>query len=91
MKTQITELMPRDSRKSFYRKAFIIKKGPFRALKSYETIVCYRDAAGKLHRTWSGWSATTGRHIASFDGPGKAGWDKMPVEPVPRALQAYNI
>lgn len=90
MKIQITELIPRD-RQSFYRKAFVIEKGALRALKSYDTIVCYYDAAGKLHRTWGDWSATTGRHITSFGGPKKAAWDKMPVEPVPRSLRAYNI
>jgi hypothetical protein len=85
------ELMPNDSRKSFYGKAIVIPAGDLRILMSYGTAVGYMDAAGTFHRTWAGWSATTGRHVAAFAlafSPikrriGKADWDKLPVEPVP--------
>jgi len=77
------ELMPNDSRKSFYGKAIVIKAGAVRILMSYCTPVAYYDEAGNFHRTWGGWSATTGRHIRAFGGPGKAEWDKMPVEEAP--------
>jgi len=86
------ELKPAvQNRKSFYGKARVILAGPLKLLKSYETIVCYIDAAGVLHRTWAGWSATTSRHVDAFAfhvghaarGIGKAEWEKMPVEPVP--------
>ena len=77
------ELMPNDSRKSFYGKAVVIQRDDLRILLSYGTAVAYIDAAGTFHRTWGGWSATTSRHIAAFGGPNKAGWCKLPVEPVP--------
>ena len=86
------ELKPNNSRKSFYGKAHVIEAGPLRLLKSYETVVAYRDKRGKLRRTWWGWSATTARHVDAFAvtvcnrprGIGKAEWEKMPVEPVPQ-------
>lgn len=77
------ELTPHDGRKSFYGKAQVVEAGPVRILFSYCTPVAYIDAAGTFHRTWGGWSATTGRHVVAFGGPGKAAWDKLPVEPVP--------
>jgi hypothetical protein len=87
----IFELMPNDSHKSFYGKARVFEKDGNRVLFSYNTPVAYIDAAGTFHRTWAGWSATTGRHVAAFAlafSPikrriGKADWDKLPVEPVP--------
>lgn len=79
--TIIAELTPSDGRKSFYGKAHIfIEKDGRRILKSYSTYVAYIDKAGKFHRIWSGWSATTGRHLRAFAGINKATWDKMPVE-----------
>lgn len=84
----VYDLCPVDGRKSFYGKAkvYCMKDGS-QYLKSYNTIVMKRDADGTLHRMWDGWSATTGRHVAAFCGtcidghyPGKADWDKMPVE-----------
>ena len=85
------ELMPNDSRKSFYGKAVVIQRDDLRILLSYGTAVGYMDAAGNFHRTWGGWSATTSRHVKAFTlafspikrGIGKADWDKMPVETVP--------
>ena len=80
---KIRELCPIDNRKSFYGKAKVIEKNGRELLRSYDTVVIYRDRKGKLHRTWGGWSATTGRHIHAFCGLGKAEWDKLPVEPEP--------
>lgn len=80
-------------RKSFYGKCAAIvsneetDKNTY--LLSYDTIVCYVDEAGKVHRTWSGYSATTMRHINAFlrycgiNEGGKAFWDALPVEALP--------
>lgn len=74
----IYELLPRDSRKSFYGKAKVLidEKGN-EYLQSYETIVMAR-IDGQIVKLWDGWSATTGRHIASFCGLNKAELDKLP-------------
>ena len=77
----IYELSPNDRRKSFYGKAHIlILDNGAEALMSYETIVAVKTPDGVIHRTWNGWSATTGRHLSAFGVCGKAAWDKMPVE-----------
>lgn len=83
MNTVITELRPVDGRKSFYGKALVIRMNGKEVLQSYDTIVAYRDHKGELHRTWDGWSATTGRHIYAFCGKHKAEWDKLPIEDEP--------
>lgn len=77
------ELTPKDNRKSFYGKARVILAGPLQILRSYETFVAYIDDAGKVHKTWDGWSATTGRHIKTFCGLNKSAWDRLPLEPAP--------
>ena len=77
----VYELIPNDGRKSFYGKAKVFQYGDGAAvLKSYDTNVLRRDPDGTLHRLWSGWSATTGRHVAAFAGIGKKEWDALPVE-----------
>lgn len=82
----IYELPCLDSRKSFYGKAHVIEDDGKKTLLSYETKVCRIDADGSSHRMWSGYSATTMRHIDSFRKMnglpmfGKAGWDKLDVE-----------
>lgn len=76
---QVTELKPYDSHKSFYNKAYVLDFGDIECLLSYETIVMVRDKkTGQLHKTWNDWSATTGRHIAAFGGPGKKEYLAMP-------------
>ena len=73
------ELMPADGRKSFYGKAYVFTSSDgAETLRSYSTNVLYRDPAGKLFRMWSGWSATTGRHIKAFCGLNKAGYMALP-------------
>lgn len=76
---EVYEPSPHD-RASFYGKAKIAVHAHYKVLKSYETIVGYKDPNGKVHRTWSGWSATTGRHIYAAFGIRKAAWDRLPVE-----------
>ena len=84
----ITELTPYyDHCKSFYGKAHILDCGNKFVLRSYETNVAYVDKKTKsLHRLWSDWSATTGRHVNEFSHQfagkwcGKKDWDRMDVE-----------
>ena len=78
---KVYELQPIGSVKSFYRKAFVVVDDDGNeTLKSYDTEVIRKDADGTLHRLWSDWSATTGRHIYAFCGIRKKEWDKMEVE-----------
>ena len=89
--THIRELSCYDSRKSFYGKAHVLEDSNGNIyLKSYNTLVCSIDANGHFHRLWSGYSATTQRHINSFIieyrlSPvyaGKKHWESMEVETV---------
>ena len=80
---QIRELRPADGHKSFYGKALVLHANGKEILQSYNTVVAFRDENYKLHRTWGGWSATTGRHIYAFTGKHKTEWDKLPIEREP--------
>ena len=79
------ELKPNDNRKSFYGKAVVIThdNGDIE-LRSYNTIVA-RIRNGRFEKLWSGYSATTMRHINAFldafgvDGGGKAWWTSLEV------------
>lgn len=88
----VSELMPNNSRKSFYGKAHVIHANGTVYLRSYDTIVASVTGDGVLHRHWGGWSSTTGRHISSFS-YGFAGreirkkeWDALPVEKYPLGI-----
>lgn len=83
------ELIPKyDTRKSFYGKARVQEDDDGRKyLISYGVRVCYIGVDGNMHRLWSGWSNTTGRHVKEFwlqnGGQGKcnkAAWDSLEVE-----------
>jgi len=67
------ELVPTNGRKSFYGKAVVqpLADGSQR-LFSYGTVIMTRNADGTMVRHWTGWSATTGNHIASFSGLNKS-------------------
>ena len=80
------ELIPTDGRKSFYGKAIVIEKDHGeKVLQSYNTEVCKITSDGEFVRLWSGYSATTMRHVNSFldlfnlSGGGKAWWDAQTV------------
>lgn len=80
------ELIPTDGCKSFYGKAVVIEKDNGETvLQSYDTEVCKIDSNGEFVRLWSGYSATTMRHINSFlqrfgiPGGGKAWWDSQKI------------
>lgn len=88
----VSELSPNDGRKPFYGKAHIIHADGTAYLRSYDTIVASVTRDGVLHKHWGGWSATTGRHIASFSDMltnreiRKKQWDALPVEDPPRGI-----
>lgn len=76
------ELYPHQQ-KSFYGKAKVFQTSyGYDILISYDTPVALIDNKGDLHRLWSGWNATTGRHLDSFSGQyqNKKTWDQMTVE-----------
>lgn len=76
----ICDLYPNDSRKSFYGKAKVkIYSDNTKVLQSYNTDVAKIDANGNAIRLWDGWSATTGRHIASFCGLNKKEFLNLPL------------
>lgn len=77
------ELIPTDGRKSFYGKAVVMVEGNgTETLYSYNTPIIKRLVSGELVKLWSGWSATTGRHIKTFCGLNKAGFGALPVPDV---------
>lgn len=76
---KVYELAPNGSRKSFYGKAKVIVENDTETLVSYDTPIMRRYSSGKLERLWSGWSATTGRHIAAFCGINKKQYEDMEV------------
>ena len=80
------QLTPNDGRKSFYGKAKVYEYNDnLIVLKSYNTEVCRIDH-GEFIRMWSGYSATTMRHINAFidlygiPGGGKHWWLSLPVD-----------
>lgn len=75
------ELIPTDSHKSFYKKAIVrVTEDGAAYLYSYGTPVIRRNVDGTLTRLWSGYSATTQRHIKAFCGMNKAEFVAMPVQ-----------
>ena len=69
------ELIPNDGRKSFYGKAVVeVADDGSETLYSYGTPIIKKTAAGELVKLWSGWSATTVRHIKAFCGLNKAAY-----------------
>lgn len=73
-------LMPKDGRKSFYNKAVVrVSENGAQTLRSYTTDVARITPDGKVERLWTGWSATTGRHIAAFCGMNKKEFTNLPL------------
>ena len=75
-----------DNRKSYYNKAVVIESdNGEKVLKSYNTEVAEITPENEFIRLWSGYSATTMRHVNSFislfniSGGGKAWWQSLPV------------
>lgn len=83
---KVYELCPvYDSRKSFYGKATVIHTPGGSYLKSYGTIVCGIIPGAGFVRYWSGWSATTARHVnefrqqARYSAISKSEWERLAV------------
>lgn len=84
---RIYELPPMGERvKSYYNKAKVIEKDNGETvLQSYNTEVCKITNNGEFVRLWSGYSATTMRHVNSFlrffgiAGGGKTWWDNLEI------------
>lgn len=69
------ELIPMTGQKSFYGKAVVVvEDNGTETLYSYGTPIIKRLVSGELVKPWSGWSATTGRHIQAFCGLNKAAY-----------------
>lgn len=74
-----------DNNKSYYGKAIVKSVDNGVILQSYDTDVC-ACIDGRFIRLWSGYSATTMKHINSFAANcgiregGKKWWDSLPVE-----------
>lgn len=69
------ELIPMNGQKSFYGKTIVeVDDAGNETLYSYGTPIIKRLRSGELVKLWNGWSATTGRHIASFCGINKSGF-----------------
>lgn len=81
------ELIPMHcTNKSFYRKAIVKVTNKGYILQSYNTDVVAIDYNGKIYRLWSGWSATTARHVNDFlqqhnhNKLSKKEWLQLPIE-----------
>lgn len=74
------ELTP-TRQKSFYGKAIVEElSNGISVLYSYGTRIMEMKPNGEMRRIWDGWSATTGKHIASFCGLNKKGYFALPTE-----------
>lgn len=68
----IYELKPSGSQKSFNGKAIVeIEPNGDEILYSYGTKILTKHKDGSYTKHWDDWSATTGKHIASFAGLNK--------------------
>lgn len=77
--SEVYDLIPTNGRKSFNGKAKVIVAGNYKYLKSYDTIIGYKDRNGKAHRLSDYRSNTTDCHIKAFFGDGKA-FRALPLE-----------
>lgn len=78
-----------DGRKSFYGKATVMEyRTGEKILRSYDTDVARITADGSFLRTWTGWSATTARHVNEFrvqngfTSLSKKEWERLPVSKI---------
>lgn len=58
--------LKREDGGSFYGKAWVRDTLEGETLVSYGTDICTVDIDGCFTKLWSGWSATTARHINAF-------------------------
>lgn len=72
------ELTPVNNQKSFYGKAkILIDDEGNKTLYSYNTKILTITKDGKILKHWSGWSATTGKHIFAFCGMNKKQFESL--------------
>lgn len=72
------ELRPVTRQKSFYGKAVVeVADDGSQTLLSYGTPILRINADGTKKRLWFGWTATTGKHIRSFCGLNKSGFEAL--------------
>lgn len=91
------ELKPTTQQRSFYKKAFVKEDNGIATLYSYNTPVA-TIKNGKLIRLWSGWSATTSKHVDAFcdyynlNKVNKKKWMEMPLgeEKVGNSIDYYK-
>lgn len=94
VKVTKTELTPTSSRKSFYRRAFVLEgKDSTHWLQSYNTIMCSVDRDGHVRRHSDYSSNTTNRHVKAFletfaPDMDPAEFRKLEVEPRPTLVSA---
>ena len=70
-----------DGHKDFYGKSVVRQfSDGSEVLMSYLTPVVRKGADGKLTRLWDDWSATTGRHVKSYCGLDKKGYEALPMK-----------
>lgn len=80
---RLVYLSPVDSRKSFYNKCYVVEDEYGSMLYSYNTLVARYIPNRGIVRVWSGYSATTMRHINAFaaycgiNEGGKKWWDQV--------------
>lgn len=75
------ELIPSDSRKSFYGKCFVEKDDDGNeTLFSYNTKIMTKKSNGEYVKYYNDWTATTGRHIKAFCGLNKKQYEKLEEE-----------
>lgn len=75
------ELSPIDGRTSFYGKAYYtIDPAGNKTLYSYNTAILTLYKDGTMKRLYSGYTATTGRHIKAFCGLDKKTFLAMEVD-----------
>ena len=78
---KVYELVPTCGQKSFYGKAkVVVYDDGTEVMQSYGTDIVKKTPDGQLFRMWNRWSQTTGRHIASYCGLNKKGYEALPID-----------
>ena len=62
-------------------------------LISYWTVVGYKDASGKFHKTWDGYSLTTvANHVRRFGfNYSKREWENLPLDKLPYGFGCDDV
>ena len=93
---KFVELKPDTSQKSFNGKAMVELSYGCAILYSYNTRIARINRKGEFEKLWSGYSATTMKHIKAFcalyDVPcgGKSWWLELPVTKID-IMREWNV